>query len=369
MLEQYGHGGDLLTASLSFGREEHEFLDFSSNMNPLGPPEAVGIELRRYADRITAYPDPAVRGLRAKLAARHGIGADSILVGNGAAELIDLAVRALRPETVGVPAPSFGEYGDAVRKAGGRIVPIPLRPETDFMLDEQALVLAVPASQAGFYFIGSPNNPTGRLTEPEWILKLVERGNTVVVDEAFLDFVPEEERYTLIRKASVTERLYVIRSMTKFYAIPGIRLGYIVGTPDGLSGLRRLQVPWSVNSLAQRIGEAVLEDEEYAQRTLRWLQEERTFLSQGLGGLGLHVFPSDANYVLVRLPEVEGLTAAGLQQEMGKRGVLIRDASRFEGLDSRYCRLAVKLREQNDRLLAELRECLALYGVHGQAER
>ncbi|MFD1954446.1 threonine-phosphate decarboxylase CobD [Paenibacillus thailandensis] len=361
MLERYGHGGDLTTAAEAYGRQEDEFVDFSSNMNPLGPPEAVRRELVRYAERIAAYPDPAVRRLRAKLAARYGISEEAILAGNGAAELIDLAVRAFRPGTVALPMPSFGEYADAVRKAGGRIIPVPLRPESDFTLDERAFAEAESASSADMLFIGSPNNPTGRLADPSLILKLAERGGIVIVDEAFIDFVPDEERYTLIREAAVRPNLFVIRSMTKFYAVPGIRLGYMVGSPAGLDRLRGLQIPWSVNSLAQRIGEAVLDDAAFAAETHRWLQREKPRLAGKLKQLGMHVYPSDANYLLARLPEAEGLTAASLQREMGRRGVLIRDASRFDGLDGRYCRFAVKLREHNDRLAAALGECLRLF--------
>lgn len=363
-LERFGHGGDLLTASQAFGREADAFIDFSSNMNPLGPPAAVRTVLLEYAERIAAYPDPASRELRAKLAARHRIGEDSILVGNGAAELIDLAVRAFRPQTVRLPAPSFAEYAEAAAKAGARIVPIPLRPDANFTLDGEALAAVGGGSGAGFYMIGTPNNPTGRLADPALLLRLAEQGAIVVADEAFLDFVPDEERYSLIREAARRPNLFVIRSMTKFYAIPGIRLGYIVGSPRQLDGLRRLQVPWSVNSLAQRIGEAVLDDDGYAAQTKQWLMEERPWLADGLLRLGLGVYPSDANYVLVRLPVAGGLTAAGLQRDMGFRGILIRDASLFDGLDARYCRFAIKLREQNDKLLAVLRECLAAYGVH-----
>ncbi|MNE69744.1 Threonine-phosphate decarboxylase [compost metagenome] len=139
--------------------------------------------------------------------------------------------------------------------------------------------------------------------------------------------------------------------MTKFYSIPGIRLGYIVGKPNGLSELRRLQVPWSVNSLAQLIGEAVLDEHAFAERTLVWLHDERQWLTRKLEQLGFVVCRSAANYLLLRIPEELALSASMLQLEMGKRGVLIRDASRFPGLDHTYIRVAIKLREQNEQLL------------------
>ncbi|SFD70632.1 threonine-phosphate decarboxylase [Paenibacillus catalpae] len=354
MLERYGHGGDLRTAEETFGFPARQFIDFSSNMNPFGPPDGVRRVLVHYADQIDRYPDPAVRGLRAKLALLHRVDEQSIIIGNGAAELIDLVVRALRPSATALAYPCFTEYGDAVMKAGGSIAPIMLSPDNAFALTESM----VDASEAKFYMIGSPNNPTGQLVDPALILKLVYRGATVVVDEAFMDFIPEEEKVTLIREAAVHERLFVIRSMTKFFAIPGIRLGYMVGTPEQIAVLRRLQVPWSVNSLAQQIGEAVLEEKDYAARTMAWLQEERPWLIDKLEALGFRVVPGMVNYLLVQLPQLPGLTAASLQFEMGRMGILIRDASHFINLDESYCRFAVKLRHQNEWLLEALGRCL-----------
>ena len=337
-------------------------------MNPFGPPASVKHTLLRYAENIGRYPDPAVRGLRAKLADQHRIDEQSILVGNGAAELIDLVVRSIHPAVTGLAMPCFGEYEDAVRKISGRIVPIMLSADDDFELSLMSIHQSMAAS-APFYIFGSPNNPTGRIIHPSLIIQLIRDGATVVVDEAFIDFLPDESSYSLLREASVNERLFVIRSMTKFYSIPGIRLGYIVGAPERIRALRQLQVPWSVNSLAQQIGEAVLDEQEYAANTLSWLQEERPYLINELERLGIEVVPSVTNYMLVRLPNLPGLSAASLQREMGYRGILIRDASHFTGLDHRYCRFAIKLRSDNERLLSVLASCLdALIIREGEPE-
>ncbi|MFX3635555.1 MAG: threonine-phosphate decarboxylase CobD [Candidatus Pristimantibacillus sp.] len=365
MLERYGHGGDLRTAEENFGLPADQYIDYSSNMNPFGPPPSVKQTLLRYADEIGRYPDPAVRGLRSKLAKLHQIDEQSILIGNGAAELIDLVVRSIQPKVTGLTYPCFAEYGDAVHKTGGQISPIWLSADHAFELTEENMPFSSP-NAAEFYMIGSPNNPTGQLVNPELIMKLVHSGATVVVDEAFIDFVPDEVNYTLIEEASVNNRLFVIRSMTKFYAIPGIRLGYIVGAKERIAELKRLQVPWSVNSLAQQIGESVLEAKEFARLTLDWLVEERPWLTDQLEKLGMTVNPSSANYVLVRLPDRQGLTAARLQHDMGLLGVLIRDASHFPGLDDRYCRFAIKHRADNARLLSALTDCLDNYEKSAQ---
>lgn len=365
MLERYGHGGDLKTAEEVFGYNADTFADFSSNMNPLGPPKAVLEVLMRYADHIHQYPDPASRGLKEKLAERHDVPESSILIGNGAAELIDLAVRAIAPRVTGLAMPCFDEYGDAVRKCGGSVYAMRLQAANGFELDEETISEAIDQSEAVLYVLGSPNNPTGRLVEPSLIRLILDSGAYVVLDEAFLDFSPEEERLTLVREAASHERLIVIRSMTKFYSVPGIRLGYAVGHTSTIAKLKRLQVPWSVNSLAQGIGEAVLRDADFQETSLAWLIEEREWLSNALHGAGFGVTPSEANYLLLMLPETSSFSASQLQLEMGRRGVLIRDASRFQGLDHRYIRVAVKLREQNQRLLDAFADCFGTTKLGG----
>ncbi|MDF2960875.1 MAG: cobalamin biosynthesis protein CobQ [Paenibacillus sp.] len=355
MLEQYGHGGDLWTAAERFGKSKDDFLDFSSNMNPLGPPAAAEIIMRERWRDIVAYPDPAVRELRGKLAEKYKVPMESVLVGNGAAELIDLAVRVLKPGVTALARPSFSEYAEAVQKADGAIHEIPLRAENDFMLQdtdvEQALALS------DLLFLGSPNNPTGRLLPGSVLERLVAAEKPVILDEAFIDFSPDEDRLTMIRKASESRHLMVIRSMTKFYSIPGLRLGFIVAHPDHIRTMRHQQVQWSVNTMAQLIGAAVLDDYDYGRRTQAWLAEERPWLTNRLRELGLIVTPSDTNYLLFSLKQL-GLKVQELQVEMGRRGILIRDASGFPGLDESYVRVAVKLREQNERLVEELRASL-----------
>jgi len=367
MLERYGHGGDVRTAEELYGIDAEQFVDFSANMNPYGPPPCVADILRGYSSIIGRYPDPAVRGLREKLAAHHSINYESLLVGNGAAELIDLVVRVLKPEITVILAPSFIEYGDAARKIGSKLHTIKLAPQQQFNWSMEQMRLALAelraagtapgtAPGAALWFIGSPNNPTGQLLDSGIIWELLEAGERVVVDEAFMDFVLDEERYSLLSASVQTPGLMVIRSMTKFYAIPGIRLGYMSAVPELIAALRELQIPWSVNSLAQQIGEAVLDEHLYREQTLQWLAKERPWLVDQLAQLGLHVYDGSVNYILAAVPASMQLTAAELQHKLGAEGILIRDASHFEGLDSSFFRVAVRLRADNERLLAALRK-------------
>jgi len=398
MLEKYGHGGDWVTAEERFGRPNGDWLDFSANMNPFGPPPSVERVFRDRWREIARYPDPAVRALRAKLARTHGIPADAILVGNGAAELIDLAVRGLKPRSALLAQPSFKEYGDSLRKAGvpvrewhldaGRgfsadiaaagaeaapgptgapaphgaeAAPAP-RAETPAP-ETFAAAAAIRSLRAGdCVFLGHPNNPTGRLVPDETVRRVREGAATLLLDEAFIDFLPDGEERSLVREAAESERLVVFRSMTKFYAIPGIRLGFVVAHPRTIAMLRELQPPWSVNFLAQRIGEALLDETDYAERTRAWLQEERPWLVRRLETLGVRVAPGEANYLLGELPQSAGATVRELQDRLGRRGILIRDASQFPGLNERYFRIAVRLRPDNERFLRELEQALSEEG-------
>lgn len=354
MLERYGHGGDWTTAEENYGRPKDGWLDFSANMNPAGPPESVGRIFRERWRDIARYPDPAVRAFRGKLANVYGIPAEAILVGNGAAELIDLAVRALRPSEALLAQPSFKEYEDALGKANVRVRPYALQPQDAYAVSPGIALEAETLPPDGCVFLGHPNNPTGRLVPAETLNRLERSGRTLLLDEAFMDFVPYEEEVSRLRQAAESERLIVFRSMTKFFAIPGIRLGFLVAHPRIVAELRAIQPPWSVNFLAQLIGEAVLDDKEYAARTRAWLLDERPWLTAGLSGLGIGVSPSDVNYLLCELPEASDWTARKLQDRLANRGILIRDASLFAGLTPRHFRIAVRLRSENERLLREL---------------
>lgn len=351
-LERYGHGGDLWTAAESYGRPVDGWLDYSSNMNPWGPPVVVGQLMREHWRDIARYPDPAARRLRSKLSKVYQVPVESILVGNGAAELIDLVVRVLQPEEVVLAQPSFSEYQEAIHKSGGRIKDVILQAKQQFVLkDVQELT-----SQT--VFLGHPNNPTGRLIPAPILNELYETGTRMIIDEAFMDFLPDETELSYMKQAAESEQIQVVRSMTKFYAIPGIRLGFLVAHPSLIDRAKELQTQWSVNFLAQLIGEAVLDEHEYAKSSRAWLLEERPWFMNRLISLGLTVFPSDVNFLLAALPKHSGWNVQRLQKAMAERGIMIRDASLFKGLDESYFRLAIRLRKDNERLLRELKECL-----------
>lgn len=354
MLERYGHGGDVKSAEELFGLPADKFLDYSSNMNPWGPPKVVEDLFKQQWHKIVQYPDPAVRDLRSKLSHTYDVPEDCILVGNGAAELIDLVVRMIRPDVTAVTAPSFSEYEEAAHKVDSGIVHIPLLEKNDFELQTEHVEQAL--EQSNLVFLGHPNNPDGNLLPPSVMQMLQSSSKQVIIDEAFMDFIPNEDEFSMLKHAAQSESLYVVRSMTKFFAVPGIRLGFIVAHPKRIEQLKQLQVQWSVNYMAQLIGTAVLDEREYIASTRAWLQEERPWFIEQLQEIGLKVYPSETNYVLFSLPQ--GWTIQALQQRLGHRGILVRDASLFPGLDTSYGRLAIRLRADNMKLISILKEVL-----------
>ena len=307
------------------GASDPTLLDFSANVNPLGPPDGVRAVLADGATRVDRYPTADTREFATAVARHHGIPLECVLPGNGSSDLIYLVARLFWGRRGRVVVPAFTEYEDACEASG-------------ISLDHRA---------PEFTFVGNPSSPEGRLLSREDVLRLE---GTLVVDEAFMDFVGDRE--SLVHCAAEDPRLIVLRTLTKFYAIPGLRLGYLVSVPETVSNLRRLQPPWSVNALAEAAGLASLREHDYAQFTRRFVQERREELLAGLKLAGLEPLPSVTNYILCRVPD-----AALLCGELLKRGIVARNCDSFTGLEkNRYVRFAVRKRSENERLLAALKE-------------
>ncbi|BDG60898.1 threonine-phosphate decarboxylase CobD [Caldinitratiruptor microaerophilus] len=355
------HGGDVYAAAARWGLDPDRVLDFSANLNPFGPPPGVVEAVRAALGRIRLYPEPHSATLAAALAEREGVPAPAVVVGAGATELIRLAALLARGGVAVAPSPTFGEYPRAVEAAGGTWVSVPLDPDRGFRPDVAALGGAARAARARLFFLCNPNNPTGVLLPAGEVLELAgvlaAQDCLLVVDESFVDLTPDPPAASVLAEAPRRPGLVVIRSLTKFYALPGLRLGYAVAAPALAGALRRLQDPWSVGALAQVAGRQALAEEAYAARTRAWVAEEPARLYRELAAIpGLRPLPPAANFILVDGSST-GLAAWELQERLGPLGILIRDCRSF-GLPAGYFRVAVRTREDNARLLAALRRAL-----------
>lgn len=355
MLEVYGHGGDLETAADTYGRSTGDFTDFSSNINPLGPPPGLIDGLKEALSSIIRYPDPAHRQFKSMLAQQLGLVEAWLSIGNGAAETMALILLALQPETVGIVEPCFSEYAALAEQFGSKVISVRGEADHNFHADPANMEQLIKRSD--LIFLGQPNNPNGvqyGIEQLRQYARSAEReGTYFVVDEAFIDFIVPESRQSLLSEISLYSRLILVRSMTKFYAIPGLRLGYGIAHPDIIRAMTNKQVTWSVNQLALTAGQICLASPPaYEEATISLIIEERRRLREGLGRLGCRTWAGEANFLLVRLPDE--WTAIRMQNELGKRGVLIRSCAMYPGLGERDIRVAVKNERDNSLLLREM---------------
>lgn len=354
MNTNFAHGGNVFAVARSLGVAPEEVLDFSASINPLGPPAGVREAVAAAFERLVHYPDSGCTELAAALARHHGMAPASVCVANGSTELIFLVPRLVAGGRALLIAPTFSEYTVALRQAGLGYDRLVLPHDQGFPLSIDALREELAKGYA-LLFLSNPGNPTGRLYGREEVAELLllcrEAGTLLVLDEAFMDFCEEGSAKDLVVESGAG---VVLRSMTKFYAMPGLRLGYALAAAPLTERLMALRPPWSVGTLAQAAGLAALDDGGHSARTLDCVAAERDFLVEGLTELpGVRVYPGAANYLLVRLDG--GLTAAGLQERLLPERILIRDCANFAGLDGRFFRVAVRSREENERLLAALR--------------
>jgi threonine-phosphate decarboxylase len=349
------HGGNVFAVARCLGVPPGEILDFSASINPLGPAPGVREALLASFDRLVHYPDNEAVELKQALAGCHGVDPAHVVIANGSTELIYLIPRLVGGKRGLIVAPPFSEYAKSLRRAGWEIGYLELKPEKGFSLSLAELEGRL-AEGYDVLFLCNPGNPTGKLlprTEVERVLEACRRGGTfLVLDEAFMDFCEEESAKHAVVGGG---KGVVLRSMTKFFAVPGLRLGYAMGAEAVIREIAALREPWSVNTVAQVAGLASLADIDYRERTLRYVAGERDFLVAGLAAIpGLKPHPSAANYILVEIGT--GLSAAELRNELLKERILIRDCANFHGLSGSFFRAAVRTREENERLLAALAE-------------
>ena len=352
----FAHGGNVFAVARHLGIAPEELLDFSASINPLGPPAGVKPAVMAALDRAIHYPDDGAVELKEALASHHCVSPGNITVANGSTELIHLLPRLFPKGRALIVAPPFAEYARALERCGWEWDYFQLKEEAGFRLDTAGLRQRL---QEGWdlLFLCNPNNPAGSVHPPHDIARVVdlcrETDTFLILDEAFIDFCPEASAAGLL--LSEPEAV-IFRSLTKFFAIPGLRLGYSIAHPEVSRRLTDLREPWSVNVVAQAAGLAALADAGYRQRTLTLIREEAAFLCAGLKAIpGLAPFPTAANYLLVRIEASPGLTAAAVRDRLLERRILIRDCANFPGLDARYFRVAVRSREENLRLLDGLR--------------
>jgi len=374
------HGGNIYEV------KQRPVLDFSANINPLGIPPRIKKLLSRQLKDLIHYPDPKahrlvtalarywkvnpVRELRSftplEMAPRNagfltglksaafsnGVKEENVLVGNGSTELIYLILNAFRPDKVILPVPSFTEYERAARVSGSQVRFIQMLESEGFCLNFERI------NNCDMFFICNPNNPTGNLIVSNRADIRNIPVKRIVIDEAFMDFVPDERKRTFIPEAVCSKKIIVLRTLTKFFALPGLRIGYLIAHRDIIRILKKYQMPWSVNVLAQAAAQQCLNEKAFILRSKQLIAKERAFLYQRLDRIkGLKPYPSAANFLLVKIKDKRH-TSARLKEQMLKKGILIRDCADFRALDKQFLRVAVRAHQENMQLARALEECV-----------
>jgi len=348
------HGGDIFGVARRLDVPASSLLDFSASVSPLGLSSRAKRRLKRELNVVCHYSDRRQEELRRIIAAEHQIDPECIVFGNGATQLLHLIPRCLQPRKALMAVPSFQEYRAAL---SCEVHEFPLRAKDSFCLSTVQFLRALKTLRPDLIVIANPNNPTGTLLPQSDVFEILKccdgQGTYCVLDESFIEFTCE---MSFVREAIRQSRLIVVRSLTKFHALPGLRVGYLVARRAVASRFSEQLEPWSVNSLALIAAAESLQDVAYRDRLLALVQKEREYLFTKMQELGwLQPFPSAANFLLVRIKAQGMMSGTTLRLELEKHRILVRDASGFKNLGRQYVRIAVRRRRDNRMLIETLR--------------
>lgn len=350
------HGADIYTASRKLGISENKIIDFSSNINPLGIPKGVqiaAIDSIKYSNR---YPDINYRELANSISMYENVPVEWIFASNGAAEAIYRIALNFIPHNGLILAPTFSEYEQALKTVGTNIKYFNLIEENNFKVTDK--ILNSINDEVDIVFICNPNNPTGQLTDKKLLEVIISQsksvGAIVIIDECFLDFVEDREKYSVSNILKKYDNLIILKAFTKIYAIPGLRLGYCLSSNTKIiRGLKNSGPPWNVSTIAQAAGKAALKERDYLAKSIIYVNEQRKYLVDEMKNLKIKVYESHANYVFFKIIE-----KIDLKEEMLKSGILIRSCSNYMNLDHHYYRIAVKSKVENKLFIKKLKEIM-----------
>ncbi len=361
------HGGKIYKIARENGCNYKAFLDFSANINPIGLSPQVNEVLQGLAAEIIHYPDQEAHELISELSRYHNLARENILAGNGSTEFIFLLPRVLKPRRVLIVVPTFAEYESSIRRVQGEVFYFQTIEDEAFLINKIKLLNKLREGYDALY-ICNPGNPTGVLTSRKTMQNIVstaERLSTaVIVDETFIDF---NETQSLKNEINTFQNLYILRSMTKFFALPGLRAGYVISCRNNIDRLRMMQEPWAMNVAAQQASIASLRDRAYIKRSTAYVATARKELIAGLQQIPcIKIFTSSANYLLLKLREAAPLGVEELYEKLLKKRIIIRNCHSFQGMGERFFRIAVKKKSENRKLVAELKKLLLHRSISGE---
>ena len=352
------HGSDLEQIEKIYGIKKEEIISFSANVNPLGISTRLRDELSEHIDAIQSYPDREYSGLRASIASYCGCETERVIVGNGSTELISLFIQTIHPKRALILGPTYSEYEHELSLEGGRASYYPLHSKNDFALNLDDFTSRL-SDDIDLLILCNPNNPTSTCID-RGTLRLIldacmEHDIYVMIDETYVEFAEDYESVTAVPLTSYYNNVIILRGTSKFFAAPGLRLGYaITGNANILSQINRIKNPWMINSLAEIAGTIMFSDDEYMKKTRKLISAERTRVCSALSESDRYrVFVPTANFVLLKIEDTT-LNSGALFDRCIREKMMIRDCSTFPFLDDRFIRVCFNKPEENDKLLSAL---------------
>jgi threonine-phosphate decarboxylase len=347
---ELNQGSNIYRLAEELNWQERKIMDFNTPSNPLGVSKKIKAELRRHLKYLNAYPDPDAKRLRKRLGQYHGIDPEMILCGNGSTEFLYALILTLQPRKVFVVEPADPRHKKICGSCGLQVAGSELRKKDDFGFDVDGFISSFINHSSSLIVVNNPDFLTGRLLKKEDVIRIADAAKAskcyLVVDEALIDFCPDN---STVNEVSGNPYLIVLRSMSFFYALAGLRMGYGVFHQDIADSIRRCGELGIVNSLAQRAAVIALKDGFYVKETFKAVLQEKKFLEKGFKKLGIDFFPSETNFYLVKMDKAEEV-----YRQLKRKGLLLGDCSNIQGLDNTYLRIALKSHRANAVLLREL---------------
>lgn len=348
------HGGQLRHIAARYGVPPERLMDFSANINPAGPPPSVLMALHRALAEpatLVAYPDLELTGLKGVLANHAGVCSENICIANGFVPLLEGALRSMKIERCLLPVPCFSEYRRTLENADVAVLPHLLLSINNFRYEPDTMMNALMQHSCDAILLANPQNPSGAHMDAKSMLRLIEMAAQcnikVLLDEAFIDYYPAQ---SLTQRAVEHKNLIVFRSVTKFFAIPGLRVAYAVSNASTTTSLNRFLAPWPISSLASDAVCAALQDEVYSEESRSLNKARRTWLEQEFATLKIFTYPSSTNFLLLRFPT--GVEAKILWERLiVEEQIVLRSCENFEGLEGGHLRVAVRSELENERLI------------------
>jgi len=359
-LTPYFHGGNVWEVSEKYNIPVDQLIDFSISTNPLDAPETALESIRQHLNMVKHYPDPDHEWLLEALAKSAGVGSNNVIIGNGSTELIYLFNEVFLETGYDaiIPIPSFSEYKAAIERFGGNMIFLKCDPEKNFQLNIKELEEII-TKKTRIIFLCNPNSPTGVLYDKADILRIIkfaaERNILVFLDEDYIDFVDDGKRYSMAEYVNEHKNLFVLRSLTKFFSLAGIRIGFGIGCPELVKTLKNVMMPWSVNSLAMYATASAIKDIAFIKKSRILVSNSRKEMQSLLKTISwLKVYPSETNFLLIEIIRGD-FTSTQIREDLAKKGFLIRDCKDFDGLNNRFFRVTVRLPEENKKLIVHIK--------------